>query len=319
LLEPAQRGRALLAALSAAAIFICAWMISLASLDPPVERRITNVASSRDGKWLAAGTSHGAITVWDQGAPRRVNFPRGPLNDLQFSPDGRTLAIASRDLGLYHLEESAAPQLLRSDGRNYGTARFSEDGQTLLVITGTGAIEILDIHSGATRLSICCSTIYGEVAFTPDGKNIAGAGHWPGLWDLRSGQLVARFTKEREVSTFRPIAFDGALNAIFMGSQDGRVYAWNFTNREALAVSPALSDYVDTIAVLSGGWVAYSGFGKALRLWNARTGQQRSLPGARPSSNLISGPGGGSIIFGTASGEIESWDWEGGAGPRPAF
>lgn len=287
-------------------------MISVPSHDRPVERRISNVALSKDGKWLAAGTSQGLITIWNQGAARRVNFPRGALNDLQFSPDGRLLAIAGRDLGLYDLAGSAAPRLLRSDGLNYGTSRFSEDGQTILVITGTGAIEILDARSGATRLTICCSTIYGEVTFTPDGQNIASAGHWPELWDARSGQLVARFTKEREISTFRPIAFDGALNAIFMGSQDGRVHAWNLTTREALAVSPALPDYVDTIAVLSGGWVAYGSFGKALRLWNARTGQQRSLPGARPCSNLLSGRDGASILFGTEAGEIEFWDWEHG-------
>ena len=299
--------------LSAAAIFICAWIVSLGFRDQLVERRISNVALSRGGKWLAAGTSQGVIAIWDQGlerTPRRVAFPRGSLNDLQFSPDERLLAIAGKDLGLYDLEDSAAPRLLRSDGRNYGTSVFSQDGETVLVITGTGAIEILDIRSGAARLNVCCSAIYGEVAFTPDGRSIASAGHWPGLWDVRSGRLVARLTKEREVSTFRPIAFDSALDAIYMGSQDGRMYAWNLTTRQVLARSPAVSEYVDTIAVLSGGWVAYSGFGKVVRLWNPQTGQQRSLTGAHPTSNLIAGQDGTSIIFGTEAGEIEFWDWE---------
>jgi WD40 repeat protein len=311
LIESVKGGRALLVTLSAAAIFIGIWIISLASRDRPVERSISNVTLSRRGKWLAAGTSQGSITVWDQGtggAPRHFAFRRGPLNDLQFSSDERLLAIASRDLGVYDLEASAAPRLLRSDGRNYGTSRFSEDGQTIRVITGTGAIESLDTRSGATRLTICCSTIYGEVAFTPDGRNIASAGHWPGLWDARSGQLGAHFTKQREVSTFRPIAFDSVLDAIFMGSQDGRVYAWNLTTRAALAVSPALSDYVDTIAVLRGGWVAYAGFGKGVRLWNPQTGQARSLAGAHPTSNLVPAPDGTAIVFGTADGEIEIWD-----------
>ena len=312
---PALNGRspsgAVLITLAASAIFISAWIIFLGSPDRSSERRISSLALSRSGTWLAAGTPQGMITVWEQGsgsAPRHIAFSRGSLNDLEFSPDERLLAIASRDLGLYDLGGSAAPRLLRSDGRNYGTSRFSEDGETILVITGTGAIETLDTRSGAARLNICCSTIYGEVTFTPNGRSIANAGHWPSLWDSRSGQLVARLTKDREVYTFRPIAFDQALDAIFMGSQDGRVYAWNLTTRQKLAVSPPLSDYVDSIAVSRDGWVAYAAFGKVARLWHPQTGQQRGLSGSRPTSNLVAGPDGTSIIFGTADGEIEFWD-----------
>ena len=93
-----------------------------------------------------------------------------------------------------------------------------------------------------------------------------------------------------------------------MGSQDGRVYAWNLTTSAALAVSPAISDYVDTIAVLRGGWVAYAGFSKSVRLWNLGTGQAGALTGAHPTSNLVAAPDGTSILFGTADGEIEIWD-----------
>jgi WD40 repeat protein len=230
------------------------------------------------------------------------------LNDLQFSPDERLLAMAGKDLGLYSLEESAAPRLLRSDDRNYGTVRFSQDGQTVLVVTGKGTIEVLDTNSGATQLDICCSTVYGEAAFTPDGQSIASAGHWPGLWDARSGQLIARLTKNREFHTFRPIAFDNTHGAVLMGSQDGRVYSWDLTTRQLLAVSPPHAEYVDTIGVSSTGLVAYAGFGKIMRIWNPRTGQERPVIAARPTSNLIVGPDGASIIFGTAEGGIEFWD-----------
>jgi WD40 repeat protein len=112
---------------SSSVVFICIWLISLALRDLPVERRISNVTLSRTGKWLAAGTWQGVITIWDQAndtSPRRVASSRGPLNDLQFSAGERLLAIAGRDLGLYDLEGSAAPRLLRSDGRNYGTSHF---------------------------------------------------------------------------------------------------------------------------------------------------------------------------------------------------
>jgi WD40 repeat protein len=176
------------------------------------------------------------------------------------------------------------------------------------VITGTGVIETIDAHSEAVRLSICCSSIYGEAVFTPNGQEIANAGHWPTLWDASSGRLIARLTTDREFSTFRPIAFDATRGTILMGSQDGRVYAWDLETRQPIAVSPPQPAYVDTIAVSPKGWVIFAGFGQALQLWNPDTGQRATLPAAQPTSNLVLGPDGTLIIFGTADGTIEWWD-----------
>lgn len=300
-------GKAVALTLSLAVISACIWMFLAAPRNRPVDRRISNVAWSGTGGWIAAGAAQGPITI-SNGRPGtatwQVNLRRGPLNDLQFSPDERLLAVAGKDLVLYPLEPAAAPRFLRSDGRNYGTVRFSHDGETVLVVTGAGAIELLDARSGATRLSICCSTIYGEVAFTPDERSIANAGHWPGIWDARTGKLIARLTKDRQFHTFGPIAFDQAQGAILMGSQDGRVYCWDLTTRQLIAMSPAHPEYVNTIAVSSTGLVAYAGFGGTVRLWNPRTGQERSLTAAHPTSNLVLASDGDTIMFGTADGEL---------------
>jgi WD40 repeat protein len=102
--------------------------------------------------------------------------------------------------------------------------------------------------------------------------------------------------------------FDASRDAILMGSQDGRVYAWNLKTRQRIEVSPPQSAYVDTLAVSKNGWVIFAGFGNNVQLWNPDTGQRRSLLAARPTSNIALGPDGTSIIFGTADGAIESWD-----------
>jgi WD40 repeat protein len=159
------------------------------------------------------------------------------------------LAVAGKDLILYPLEQPAAPRRLRSDGRNYGTVRFSRDGQTV---------------------------------------------------------------KDRQFHAFGPIAFDQTHGTALMGSQDGRVYGWGLATRQLIALSPAHAEYVNTIAVSSAGLVAYAGFGGAVRLWNPRSGEERSLTAAHPTSNLVLGPDGASIVFGTADGAIEYWDTRGG-------
>jgi WD40 repeat protein len=298
-------------AVSLCAALLCAWIVFIGSKSPPVDRRASNVALSASGRWLAAGTARGEITVWDEtrpDVPQRVAFPRGSLNDLHFSPDEHVLAIASEDLGIYDLTKSTAPRLLRSDHGHYGSVRFSQDGRTLLVITAASLIETIDKPSGASRLKICCDSYYGEVVFTPDGQTIANAGHWPRLWDARSGRLVAALAANREIATLRPIAFDTSRGTILMGSQDGCVYAWDLKTKLRIAASPPQPAYVDTIAVSANGWIIFAGFGRDVQLWNPDTGQRRPVPAARSTSNLVLGPDGTSIIFGTADGNIESWD-----------
>jgi WD40 repeat protein len=62
------------------------------------------------------------------------------------------------------------------------------------------------------------------------------------------------------------------------------------------------------MAVSTNGWIILAGFGRDVQLWNPDGGQRRSLPAARPTSNLVLGPDGTSIIFGTADGTIDYWD-----------
>ena len=156
--------------LSASVVLLCVWLIFVAVRKAPIDRRISIIASSRTGRWMAAGTSQGLVTVLDGRsgtAAWQANFPDGPLNDLRFSPDERSLAVAGMDLGLYSLQHSAEPRSLRSDARNYGVVRFSADGTAILVITGPGLIEVLDAQSGATRLSIAAPVYTAKLRLLP--------------------------------------------------------------------------------------------------------------------------------------------------------
>jgi WD40 repeat protein len=301
------------------AVFAVAFGLSVASLvvwhesrrPRAVDHRIASMALSSSGRWIATGTGAGSITLLDLKLPwhrQRINASSGELNDLQFSPDERFLAIAKRRLTVHSVQDLSLSHSLRSDDRNYGTARFSSDGRRLLTITGSAAIEVLDTGSGELQLKICCSTIYGEIAFSPDGSMIVTAGHWPALWNAQSGNLLRRLTGDREFQTFRPIAFDVVRGWVLMGSQDGRVYAWDLRTGKRIATSGSQAGYVDTIAVPQGSpWVAYSSFGGPVRLWNPDNGIERLL-GPKTTSNLIAGTQPHSVLLGTESGFVELWN-----------
>ncbi len=269
---------------------------------------IVSVAVSKTGQWLAAGTAHGRVAVWNKAdASQLLRGDHGALNDLQFSPDERWLAIADRGLKLWPLDPLEHPLTIRDDDRNYGSVRFSPIDGTILTVTGEGIIENLQPQTGKTITQICCSTIYGEVAFSPDGLLLLCAGHWPGVWEVQSGNLVARLTRAREFMTFGPIAFRGG--AVLMCSQDGGIRIWDLATKRLIGTTPRLPDWVDTIAVQENtGLVVYGCFGKSLQVWNPETNLQQLLVGAQPTSNVLFNPSDGSLIMGTRHSSVECWD-----------
>ena len=59
-----------------------------------------SVAISADGKWVATGTSGGAILIWDLDSGRqhaKLQGHEGEVSSVAFSPDGRTLGSGAGD------------------------------------------------------------------------------------------------------------------------------------------------------------------------------------------------------------------------------
>jgi WD40 repeat protein len=278
----------------------------------PEDRRIVCIAASRSGKWLAAGTAAGRIAVWNTVNPTQslhAQDPGGVLNEIQFSPDEQWLAVAGRNLTLRPLAQFNSQRVLRGDDRNYGSAQFSPNADTLLTIDGKGVIETLNLKSGASAAKVCCSTIGGGVAYTPDGERFLCAGHLPRMWDARSAALLAQFTREREFMLFAPIAFLG--DQLLMGSQDGGIHRYNWRTGERLAPSRRGGSWVDTIAVQPRVGVAvYAGTGKELRIWNTIANSYSSLDGVHPTSNIVFTTADGPLAIGLANGTVELWNIE---------
>ncbi len=260
---------------------------------------------------MASGTAFGKVHVWKTGAPGTawdIVMPGGNLNNLQFSSSGESLAVANRNIVLVNVRDHAQVESVRNDHANYGTVRFHRNGKTLLTLDGKGQILAIDLTTKAVRSVYCCTSIWGEVAFTPDGTQVAWAGHWPGILDFRSGVLLGRLSEKREVMTFGPIA-TGKHGAIYMGSQDGRAYQWDINTRARVAQSPAQAGYIRTVAVLGEtGWVAYAAEDGPVHIWQPATGDSRRVEGAHTTSNLVFDVSRSRTAFGTSAGEVQFWD-----------
>ncbi len=306
------RRHMILMAASLLAIGASALLVVERSPGSSVPKNIVALAVSASGQWLASGTGSGRILIWDldrRRAVREVQRLSGTLNALQFDPAGEYLVVSDRNITLVPVSNPGRTRTIRDDGANYGTVRFSSDGRTLLTINGQGVILAIPVGTGGAQAQVCCSTIYGEVAFSPDDAFAIVAGHWPAIWDLRTGQLAGRLTEARKFMAFGPIAMDARRGLLYLGSQDGRVHVWDLLRREYLRASLPQQGYVSTIALLGAtGWIAYAAQGEPVRLWNLEKGESRVVPAARSSSNLVFDAARHRTALGTNSGSVEFWD-----------
>ncbi len=166
---------------------------------------------SPDGKLLASGSRDGTAILWstatwkqaltlenlERDAPTGRSGRQGPVEDLAFSPDGKTLALASfgRTVQLCDVATGKLLETLKGHSSAVSAVAFSPDGRTLASGSYDHTVrlwnvetrrELMQLDAGRAELGQARS-----LAFSPDGKQLlAGcdrsAAVWsaaPSVWD----------------------------------------------------------------------------------------------------------------------------------------
>lgn len=124
----------------------------------------TAVTTSRQGKYVAAGTDLGTVYVWDLSSPAKPAIVRtyhdaiSPVVGVNFSPDGQHLAAASGEgyLWLWDIGKDATARYSLAGGLGGALdVRFYADGQKLLGAGDTGLLREWDTTPAAARASLC--------------------------------------------------------------------------------------------------------------------------------------------------------------------
>lgn len=233
---------------------------------------------SPDGRYLVSGGT--SITVWDlknDGKEQALPVPVESINAVEFSPDGRNLALAPQgdgDIILWNLEQSTkGTTSLKNEHPILGLA-FSPDGQYLAGGDDreNASITVWDLGTGMRTLRFRWP--HGplkSVMFSPDGTSLATASCFEQgvrLWDVRSGKLLRSFAGHRLGTNSLAFSPDGSLLAT--GGSDGVLRLWTVATGELKTTMDAKSNGLLSVAFLPDGHsLAAAGYGdNDISIWN---------------------------------------------------
>ena len=189
----------------------------------PVTMPITALQFNRDGTAIAASGYH-EITFWktaDGTLDRRLTGLAERIYDIAYSPDGKWLATASGDPGVYGIAKLwlAEPggggkpvrDLAETQDVVFAVA-FSPDSKKIATAGADRTIRVFEVETGKllTQIEDHADWIFG-IAFSPDGKRLASASRDKTGQGLRprkeriardlSRAMHSRFTRSRSLPT----------------------------------------------------------------------------------------------------------------------
>jgi WD40 repeat protein len=222
---------------------------------------VRTLAFSPDGKVLASGGFDHDIYLWDTAAWR----PRGPLeghpgdvSGLAFAPGGgRLVSVTSAEddcrVRVWDVATARQAAGLGPAGPGLWAVAYAPDGRTLACGGFDKAVTVLDVATGAERITIpdVVPQFVRGLSFSPDGRHVAAGGSGPTrVWDAATGAEVSTPVKLPHglCPTFLP---DGALAGWDHGQ--GRVTLCDLPSGRVRATWRAHTRLIDCLAVSKDG------------------------------------------------------------------
>jgi WD40 repeat protein len=316
------------------------------------------LAFSQDGKSIVAGNVDWSVRVWDLATKKEravLKGHRGTVLDVAFVNED-TMALSRSEDGTVRIWDLATgeernqvdlglskgldlPNFKESGrlviGHNKDKARLSAispDRRWLAVGKDDGAATFYDL----VKLRVPPPPVPPErmtlrggmhavtsVAFSPDGKKVAGGGaERDGLdnrgmvmiWDVATGKRASQFQAGDAAVRSLSWSPDGQ-RMVTVGGKDKKVHLWDVATRRELAAWEGHTDEVRKVAFSPDGKLVASGSQDGtVRLWDSSTGKAKfALKGfTRISGNLAFAPDGKRLLIGGVDQELHLFDVETG-------
>jgi len=173
------------------------------------------------------------------------------IDDVAFSPDGKSLALAPNDHVLGDSREDDAVFLLNYADGTQGRAliqpqggatymAYSPDGKRLAT-AGLSSLTLWDLEKGGVMSELENSVSFGNLAFSPDGKLLASFSYKNfRLWDVASGQVARQLSDNKETVHFVAFSPNGKLLAA-VNNVKKEIVLWDVATGQPARTIPNVS------------------------------------------------------------------------------
>ncbi|MFF5297663.1 WD40 repeat domain-containing serine/threonine protein kinase [Paractinoplanes globisporus] len=262
-----------------------------------------------DGQVVALAGTDGTLTFW-AGTVMAGTIQSGDpfVNDVAFSPDGRTVAVIGKRLQLWDVHDLAAPRQLSSAAAERGDGRLVRfAGAGRLVTSAGAAIAMWDVRDPRHPRRLWRVTGTGDyataAAVNAHGVYLLATGDTVTVWS-GSGQakpsVIAQYDR---LDSVKDIAINpaGTLVAIALDAVDNPVWLYDLTDRaqpRRLVYPPDARNAATLAFAPDGGLLAIADNDEHVTLWDVRNPSLPILTGTRDGNgdsvtSMAFAPGGG--------------------------
>ena len=175
------------------------------------------------------------VKIWNPKTQRTVDLlDVGKADDLEFSPNGEWLVVASaRDISMWSVQSGEKLYEVVGDARAVRSVAFSPNGSTLVSGSNDRTLKLWPVSSqtdnasfGSPRTLTGHTAILGAVTYSPDGRLLASAGDDEGIrmWDPQTGEQ--RAVLKGHAGAVVDLAFSPDGKILASAGNDGSARLW---------------------------------------------------------------------------------------------